>query len=60
VDVREAKRKYTNYLCTNLIPKAMKQDEVKKETASDSVLCNLSEAITHNDGSTPEAGSKLG
>jgi hypothetical protein len=38
----------------------MKQDEVKKETASDSVLCNLSEAITPNDGSTPEAGSKLG
>jgi hypothetical protein len=28
---------YINYLCTNLIPKAMTLDQVKKETASDPV-----------------------
>ncbi|CAB4023522.1 Hypothetical predicted protein [Paramuricea clavata] len=39
---------YINYLCTNLIRKAMKLHEVKRETASDPVLCKLSEAITHN------------
>ena len=45
---------YINYLCINLIPKAMKLDEVKKETASDPVLCKLSEAITHNRWLDPE------
>jgi hypothetical protein len=45
---------YINYLCINLIPKSMKLDEVKKETASDPVLCKLSEAITHNRWLDPE------
>ncbi|CAB4009735.1 Hypothetical predicted protein [Paramuricea clavata] len=45
---------YTNYLCINLIPQAMKLDEVKKETASDPVLCKLSQAITHNRWLVPE------
>jgi hypothetical protein len=47
-DIGEAK----DYDKANLIPKAMKLDEVKKETASDPVLCKLSEVITHaTDGS---------
>jgi hypothetical protein len=32
----------------------MKLDEVKKETASDTVLCKLSQAITHNQWLDPE------
>ena len=45
---------YVNYLCNNLIPKAMTIDEVQQETANDTVLCKLSEAIAHNNWLDPE------
>ena len=45
---------YVNYLCNNLIPKAMTIDEVQQETANDPVLCKLSEAIPHNKWLDPE------
>ena len=45
---------YVHYLRNNLIPKAMTIDEVQQETAHDSVLCKLSEAITRNNWLDPE------
>jgi hypothetical protein len=39
---------YVNYLCHNLIPKAMTIDEVKKETAKDPILYKLSVALNLN------------
>ena len=50
---------YVNYLCNNLIPKAMTINEVQQETTKDPVLCKLSEAIAHNNWLDPEVKSFL-
>ena len=50
---------YVNYLCNNLIPKAMNINEVQQETTKDPVLCKLSEAIAHNNWLDPEVKSFL-
>ncbi|CAB4034394.1 Hypothetical predicted protein [Paramuricea clavata] len=50
---------YINYFRINLIPKAMKLDKVKNETANDPVLFKLSDAITHNRWLDPEVNRSL-
>jgi hypothetical protein len=45
---------YVNYLCNNIIPKAMTLSEVQKETKNDSTLQKLSQAIETNHWSDPE------
>ena len=45
---------YVNYLCNNIIPKAMTLSEVQKETKNDSTLQKLSQAVETNHWSDPE------
>jgi hypothetical protein len=45
---------YVNYLCNNIIPKAMTLSEVQKETKNDSTLQKLSQAVVTNHRSDPE------
>ena len=45
---------YVNYLCNNIIPKAMTLSEVQKETKNDSTLQKLSHAVETNHWSDPE------
>ena len=45
---------YVNYLCNNIIPKAMTLSEVQKETKNDSTFQKLSQAVETNHWSDPE------
>ena len=50
---------YVNYLCNNIIPKAMTLSDVKSETKNDSTLQKLQRAIQTNHWSDPEIQSYI-